>query len=333
MNSPLISIIVPVYQVEKYLEKCINSIINQTYKNLEIILVDDGSTDNCPAICDRFQVEDSRIKVIHQENGGLSHARNVGLEISTGDFIGFVDSDDWIEPNMYELLMSALQETQADIAVCNRQYEFEDSESIPINVKPINRKLYTNKEALRMIIKGGSIIRNAVWDKLFRKNIIQNIRFPKGKIFEDSLWTPQIIGNAKSIICIDYPLYHYLQRSESLTHYEKLIAKRWFDRIEMFKQRTIYFHKYYPSVDKLATLKFQDFCFHEYIKFALYNHQLNIYDDIRNELHLQFCQSGSINIQDVEGFKMKLARILFRFYPNFLTNICIIMQKLHKLKM
>ena len=123
MNCPLVSIIVPVYQVEKYLEKCLGSIIGQTYGNLEIILVDDGSTDHGPAICDRYQTEDSRIQVIHQANGGLSHARNVGLAAATGDFISFVDSDDWIEPQMIDALMSALQETGADIAVCGRQVE------------------------------------------------------------------------------------------------------------------------------------------------------------------------------------------------------------------
>ena len=118
----LVSIIIPVYNVEKYLDKCVASVVNQTYTNLEIILVDDGSPDNCPALSDVWQVKDSRIKVIHQENGGLSHARNEGLKIAIGEFIGFVDSDDWIEPNMYEALLTVLWETKGakgDIAVCN----------------------------------------------------------------------------------------------------------------------------------------------------------------------------------------------------------------------
>ena len=120
MNSqPKISVIVPVYKVEKFLDRCVESIVGQTYENLEIILVDDGSPDNCPSMCDKWAEKDSRIKVIHKENGGVSSARNAALDAATGDFIGFVDSDDWIEPDMYESLMMRIDETGKDIAVCS----------------------------------------------------------------------------------------------------------------------------------------------------------------------------------------------------------------------
>ena len=115
-NNPKISVIVPVYKVEKYLDKCVESIVNQTYKNLEIILVDDGSPDNCPAMCDEWAEKDERIRVIHKENGGLADARNAGMDIATGDYIGFVDSDDWIEPNMYEVLLKNALKYDADIS-------------------------------------------------------------------------------------------------------------------------------------------------------------------------------------------------------------------------
>ena len=128
--KPLVSIIIPVYQVEKYLDKCIASVVGQTYQNLQIILVDDGSTDRSPAICDNWKEQDSRITVIHQPNGGLSRARNAGLKIATGEFVGLVDSDDWIEPLMIETLLSALQETAADIAVGGFEGFAEDSKSI-----------------------------------------------------------------------------------------------------------------------------------------------------------------------------------------------------------
>ena len=118
-NEPLISIIVPVYNVEKYLSKCIDSIINQTYKNIEIILIDDGSTDSSGAICDKYALVDSRIHVLHIENSGVSNARNVGLNHATGDYIGFVDSDDYIEPNMYELLLEELIADDVDVVQCN----------------------------------------------------------------------------------------------------------------------------------------------------------------------------------------------------------------------
>ena len=117
-NNPKISVIVPVYKVEKYLDRCVESIVNQTYKNLEIILVDDGSPDNCPVMCDEWAEKDERIRVIHKENGGLADARNAGMNIATGDYIGFVDSDDWIEPNMYEVLLKNALKYDADISRC-----------------------------------------------------------------------------------------------------------------------------------------------------------------------------------------------------------------------
>ncbi len=329
MNSPLISIIVPVYQVEKYLEKCINSIIAQTYKNLEIILVDDGSTDNCPAICDRFQSVDTRIKVIHQANGGLSHARNVGMEMATGDFIGFVDSDDWIEPNMYEVLMSALQDTGADIAVCGRQMETSDSKPVSIDATSCKRKLYSTEEALRTMIKGGGIIRNTVWNKLYKRTVLSNISFPAGKIYEDLLWTPLVIGNAKLIVCMDSPLYHYLNRTDSLSHNENLVIKRGLDKVEMFHQRFVFIQDHFPDLKKLAIQKFQNSCCNEFIRISLNQHHFDENGEIRRELHHQFCQSGSFSIFDYDNFCTTCARILFRFSPKLFLKTYIIYQKLH----
>ncbi len=330
MNSPLISIIVPVYQVEKYLEKCINSIITQTYKNLEIILIDDGSTDKSPSFCDHFQAKDSRIKVLHQENGGLSYARNVGLKIATGDFIGFVDSDDWIEPNMYEVLMSALQETGADIAVCNRQYEFNDSESIPIHMKSAKKKLYSAEEALRRLIIGDKIIHNAVWEKLYRRTIISDIKFPIGKIFEDSLWTTLVIGNAKLIICIDYPLYHYFIRSESLSHNLELTIKRGEDKIEMIERRTEYIRMKYPTLQKLSFLNLLNSCCSEYINISSKNYQFDADGIIRQHLYQRFRQAGFNNILHYDGIKTTCGRILFWFCPNLLVKTYSLYKKLNQ---
>lgn len=333
MNSPLISIIVPVYQVEKYLEKCINSIISQTYKNLEIILVDDGSTDNCPAICDRFQTEDPRIKVIHQENGGLSHARNIGLEIATGDYIGFVDSDDWIEPNMYEILMSALQETEAYIAVCNRKLEYEDSQSPLTYVKSVERKMYSAEEALRKLIIGDNIIHNTVWDKIYRKNIITNIKFPTGKIYEDYLWTALVIGNSRMIVGIDYLFYHYLIRSSSLSRNDKLAIQRSLDTIEMIEMRTEYIRMHYPNLHNLSLSIFLNSCFREYFNISLNYPHLDVNGENRRHLHQQFCQFGLVNIFKFYGFKTTCGRILFRFSPRLMVKIYSVYQKLLRLKM
>ncbi len=329
MNSPLISIIVPVYQVEKYLEKCINSIIAQSYKNLEIILVDDGSTDNCPAICDRFQSEDSRIKVIHQQNGGLSHARNVGLEHATGDFIGFVDSDDWIEQNMYEVLMSALQETGADIAVCDRQMESKDSQPFQINICPSRIKCYSTESALRLIISGSNIIRNSVWNKLYKKKVLSNIKFPLKRIYEDIQWTSQIIGNANFLVYVNYRFYHYLQRSESLSHDSSLTIQRLLDKVEMFEQRKKYIQEYHPNLTNLAILKLQNFCCGEYINICINGNQLDKDGRIRYKLHRKFCQLRPFYILNYDGFCTTFGRILFRLFPNLLVKLFIIYNKLH----
>ncbi len=320
MHSEKISIIVPVYQVEKYLEKCINSILAQTYKNLEIILVDDGSTDNCPAICDRFQAEDPRIKVIHQENGGLSHARNVGMEHATGDFIGFVDSDDWIEPNMYEVLMSALQETGADVAVCNRQVEYEDSKPMQINQKSPEKKLYSPEDALRKIFNGENSIFFYAWNKLYKRNVLADIEFPKGKLHEDIPWTTQVIGNAKGIVSIDCPLYHYIKRSESLTCNDSMAIRRGMDIIEMFTRQIAYIHEHYPNLEKLAIIKFQNTCLREYINFSLKYHHLDTDGAYRRQLHRYFRQFKLISIPEYDGIKTTLGRILFRFCPNLLVK-------------
>ena len=328
MNCPLVSIIVPVYQVEKYLEKCLGSIIGQTYGNLEIILVDDGSTDHGPAICDRFRSEDSRIQVIHQANGGLSHARNVGLAAATGDFIGFVDSDDWIEPQMIDALMSALQETGADIAVCGRQVEEEGAQSSPDNADVPPGQLYSAEEALKMMIQEGALIRNAVWDKLYRRSVISNITFPEGKIYEDLLWSPLVMGNAKAIVYVGCPLYHYLQRPESLSHHEDMAVQRGLDKIDMLRRRLAYIREHYPSLEQLTTLKFQNACCREYVKISLHFRLLDADGGIRHELHRQFCQSRPFNLLEYNGFRMTFGQMLFRFSPWLLVGIYAICEKI-----
>ena len=321
--EPLISVIIPIFQVESFLEKCISSIITQTYDNLEIILVDDGSTDNSSAICDRFQAQDKRIKVIHQENSGLSHARNIGLKNATGDFIGFVDSDDWIEPNMYDVLLSAVQETGADIAVCNYCREIETSKAIQNKIVFPKIQLYSNETALKMLISGKKNINICVWNKLYRSSIISTIRFPEGKICEDIQWTPQVIGNAKTVAFIDYPFYHYLYRNRSLVHDCRIITKRLQDRIDLYQQLIEYIRINFPKLEKLTNAQFANFYCWEYINIFLADNQFDVDYEIRNNLHCKFRQLGFINILDVSNIKMTLARVLFWYYPNLFFKLYI----------
>lgn len=213
MKYPLISIIIPVYNVEKYLVQCLESVINQTYKNLEILLIDDGSTDSCVEICDAFANKDSRIKVIHKVNGGLSDARNYGLDISNGEYVAFVDSDDWLEPNMYELMLYELKRSNSDIVVCGLFREYADKTLIEKDIE--RKKCYESKDAL-MNLLDGSTIHDHSWSKLYKKDLFDNIRFPVGKTYEDIRTTYRLFMQASLITQIPTALYHYRQRKNSI---------------------------------------------------------------------------------------------------------------------
>ena len=216
MNE-LLSIIIPVYNVEKYLDRCIKSVLNQTYNNLEIILVDDGSTDKSPEICDKYAKNDTRIKVIHKKNGGVSEARNCGIEIAKGTYLGFVDSDDFIKENMYEFLMSALKRTNSDIATCGR---FICDEKITYR-KYVSKKevVLDAKNALQELLNGG-IINEASYDKIYKKELFDNIRFPVGETNEDIVTIPFVIEKANKVVCTGVPLYYYCMNPTSITHSE-----------------------------------------------------------------------------------------------------------------
>lgn len=209
----LITIIIPIYQVENYLKKCLDSVINQTYKNLEIILVDDGSKDNSPQICDEYKRKDNRIKVIHKENGGLSDARNSGMKMATGKYIGFVDSDDYIKEDMYEILYKNMINTKADISICNLLMIKENDKVEDIEEKQ-HIVEFGKKEALKLLIENK--IRSYAWNKLYKKELFDNIEFPKGKKMEDMAVMHKIFEKAEKVVYTDKIEYYYLQRSDSI---------------------------------------------------------------------------------------------------------------------
>lgn len=250
----LISIIVPIYKVEKLLERCIKSIVCQTYPDLEIILVNDGSPDNCPDICNRWAEKDSRIKVIHKKNGGLSDARNAGLKLASGEFIGFIDSDDWIAPEMYERLLKAIIQDDSDIAACSIEMVWENDFQRSMLTQEINCVLNRQEAQLELLIE--SKLKDPVWYKLYKKSVIDGILFEKGKYHEDVFWSYQVIGNANYVSIIDYIGYYYWQRSESIMG-EKYSLKR-LDAVEGKCNRQEYFKEYFPELENkgLADLWF-----------------------------------------------------------------------------
>ncbi len=226
-EKDLISIIVPVYNVGQYLDRCMTSILQQTYRRLEIILVDDGSTDSSPAKCDAYARKDSRVSVIHKPNGGLSDARNAGLAVASGDYIGYVDSDDWIEPDMYERMHQACAAHGAQLAVCRYFCEYKDHTVAGGggSVVPLSR------EALLEIYISGHeeyVIYNSVWSKLFHRDLVSGALFPKGRNSEDIMYTTRAFCKVERAVYLDQCFYHYvLDREGSIMN--EADNKRMFD--------------------------------------------------------------------------------------------------------
>ena len=216
----LISIIVPVYKIEAYIGQCIESILSQTYKELEIILVDDGSPDNCGKICDEYALMDKRIKVIHKKNGGLSEARNYGLAEAHGEYISFIDGDDYIDKSFYQMLLEAAEKNNCDIAECH-SVNFEDGK----NPQSIYRKGKNCLTPFEWLTESsvGEFLPCVVWNKIYKKELFNDVTFPVGRHYEDEATTYKAVYKANRIIRINSALYFYRQRDGSITQAEKTI--------------------------------------------------------------------------------------------------------------
>ena len=212
----LISVIVPVYNVEKYIKRCIDSIIQQEYRNLEIILVDDGSTDKSGIICDEYKKRDKRICVVHKENGGLSSARNIGIDLAKGNYIAFVDSDDYISVAMYSVLMKNIIEEKADISIINYQIVSEWEEIGQKVIGKSKRKVMSGREACKERYKKDGTVMVVAWNKLYKKELFQFVRYPIGKLHEDEFTTYKLLYSANIVVYQDKKLYAYVQRKSSI---------------------------------------------------------------------------------------------------------------------
>ena len=244
----LISIIVPAYRVEPYLAGCIDSLLAQTYTNTEIILVDDGSPDDCPGLCDRYAVRDSRIRVIHKENGGLSDARNAGLAVANGRRIAFVDSDDRVHPCYLQYLSEAMEQTKADIVECGF-IRTHDPKRIMQDIPTPEVKVYTPEVALKELMQEG-IFRQVVWNKLYRREVLEGILFEKGKYHEDEFFTYQVFGRANKLVRIQADLYDYLQRSDSIM--QAGFSLKNLDGLEGKARRQDYIRANYPALEAVG---------------------------------------------------------------------------------
>lgn len=246
--TPLISIIIPVYNVEKYLSRCLDSVVNQTYKNLEIIIVDDGSTDDSGRICDEYKKRDDRIKVYHKENGGLSDARNFGIGKASGDYIGFVDSDDWISENMFNELKNLIIKNHADIAVCGIARIAGD------HLKPKQPKVkitkYSQEEYVKKYFKIESqSIEYYAWNKLYKSELLSPEQYPYGLTSEDVLGTYKTIIKAKKIVTTNQKYYYYFKNPTGIT---SDISKNIFDQIDVWDMVVEYTSNHAPKYNDWA---------------------------------------------------------------------------------
>lgn len=250
----LITVIVPVYNVEKYLPKCIESIINQSYKHIEIILVDDGATDNSGKICDEYATKDSRIKVIHKKNGGLSDARNKGIDASNGQYIVFIDSDDYVQEDMIIKLYENLVENDADISICGLSYVDEEGHCIDSlnGNSPLKKEVLTSHGALTKLTECGGVYFVYACGKLYRKQIFNDIRFPYGKLHEDVFVAHLVYDECTRVSCIEEELYYYVQRKGSIM--STLSAARRLYSVEAMIERLFFFFE--NNMKKLAIKQF-----------------------------------------------------------------------------
>ena len=307
-GNELISIIVPVYNVEQYLEKCVDSIINQTYKNLEIILVDDGATDSSGKLCDELAKIDNRIKVYHKENGGLSDARNYGVERATGEYIGFVDSDDYIDAEMYEKLYEAIKKENVDVAECNLKIIYPEREELFTEQNYYN--VCTKQEYLEEYLKIEKIF-GSVWTKLISRKIAKELLFPKGKLYEDTYYAYDLINVANSFVLIDSPSYNYLMRENSITNSK--FNPRIFDLIEIVEKFHKTTYKNYPGLKEAAD------CRRMYAYFSVLNSIL-LEDEFKNNLYYA---------QIINYFKENYKAILKNKYINRNRKLSVILIKLN----
>lgn len=259
IDNGLVTVIVPVYNVEQYLDKCISSILQQSYKNLEIIVVDDGSTDGSSEICDIWSAKEKNIHVIHKENGGLSDARNAGLAVANGEYISFIDSDDWVQPKFIETLMRALKETKASIAECGVLYVDEQNHILrERNCKP-KEVVKGRIEALRALVKEEEVYQT-VWNKLYKREVLEGILFEKGKYNEDDFWTYQVFDRAEKVVVISDKLYCYLQRKSSIMGVGYQLKR--LDGLEARFKRMEYLQKYEQLANFTKVHIFYDCMFH-----------------------------------------------------------------------
>lgn len=308
-HNPLISVIVPVYNTEPYLHRCVDSIRMQTYKNLEIILIDDGSPDNCGVICDDYACIDNRIKVIHQTNSGVSAARNAGLDVCTGDYICFVDSDDYIRPEMYNCMVADAVMHNSDICVCQWQFEYSDGRQV-IDASKTNVALFGEMNSTnfaeflyRGSYENGVVV--AVWNKLYKRHIFNSARF-SGNFLEDDAIHNLILSQSYSVFVSNKQLYVYTQNEDSLTN--RPFRKEYLRFLQILEERIRLFNAN-DFIRKQSQLLYCNIYVEYYYKAEAAGIQMPSYDIFDKTLKL-------LRKSKCSKMKFYLRMYLFRLIPS-----------------
>ncbi|GGH81658.1 glycosyltransferase involved in cell wall biosynthesis [Pullulanibacillus pueri] len=257
-----VSIVVPIYKVERYLEKCVSSLLNQTYKNIEVLLVDDGSPDRCGELAETFALKDQRVRVFHKKNGGLSDARNYGLKYVTGDYVMFVDSDDWLDEGIVEEMVTHLKRYQADIVQTAFYYAYDDyllfddryhsEQDLPT--------LLDQKTVMLELVKNERV-KNFAWGKLYRTNLLKGLPFKKGVLFEDVFWAHQVMDRVDRYLILHRPYYYYYQRKDSIV---ATFTPKNLDILEGLKTRLKFIEKNYEHLIDLTYMELLKASFIQY---------------------------------------------------------------------
>ena len=312
-EQPLISVIVPVYNVEKYLKKCVNSITSQTYENLEILLVDDGSTDLSGQICNEFEKNDARIKVIHKKNGGLSDARNAGLDRAKGQYYAFIDSDDYIQDNTIEIMLNAVKKNKSEISVCNMIRFLEEGETVQFYCPTNHEVLYQGNQRYK------TLNQPSVCNKLFEAKLFEGIRFPKGKYYEDTFVYHEVLYRANSIVLTGTDSYWYLSREDSIVG-QPQYTERYFDFIEAVYKRADFLLKH--DVQPYA----KEACLSLYA--AIANAESNIEENTKTiekfsiaRKQYTLAYNELMKTKNQIGIKQKLRLMLLKYFPKLHVKI------------
>ncbi|MCQ5131146.1 glycosyltransferase [Butyricicoccus faecihominis] len=314
-DKPLVSLVIPVYNLERYLKRCVESVLHQTFPNLEVILVDDGSTDKSPAMCDAYQKADNRVTVLHQKNQGLSAARNAGTAAASGEYIAYVDGDDYIHPEYVSTLLNGMLKNRAQISVCGFRIVGEAPAQISPNCER-KESVYSKYDALSTMLYQKKFDVSA-WGKMFQTEDIRRFPFPVGKVYEDILSIVQAFGTAERVAWNPSELYFYYQREESIVHSEKIELRE--DEIEMTDCMYDYVKAHCPQAEAAARCKkFSNYC--QVLKAVSANKEAA--QNMREHLQLFLQNNAPKVLRDSQArFKNRAAALLIMISPKLIEKL------------